>query len=234
MDACTRQTLPPGPASPRRRSAADAGEALASGRPPPPSEDDALFSGDVLQRFSVQHYVKQDGCNDFGAPRARLPWEASDGAVCLLRELAPLRPDAVAALLPAAAEAARADGFPGALRLRGTVWRCLPAIARGIGKGRFKEEGLPLFAAPLLADARCGHGLTEAAAAACLGGLRDLIGQRILEGRLAPEQAEALRGLALPPPAPRAPLAAAAGGGGPPRGPLASGLFVRVPPPPAQ
>ena len=43
--------------------------------------------------------------------RPRQPWEASDGAVLLVRELAAVAPGAVPQFLPAVAELASLDGF---------------------------------------------------------------------------------------------------------------------------
>jgi len=46
-----------------------------------------LFScGSLTARFSTQRLVRSDGCMDHGFSRGRQPWEASDGAVHLLRE----------------------------------------------------------------------------------------------------------------------------------------------------
>jgi hypothetical protein len=46
-----------------------------------------LFScGSLSARFSTSRLVRSDGCMDHGFSRGRQPWEASDGAVHLLRE----------------------------------------------------------------------------------------------------------------------------------------------------
>jgi hypothetical protein len=46
-----------------------------------------LFScGSLTARFSTSRLVRSDGCMDHGFSRGRQPWEASDGAVHLLRE----------------------------------------------------------------------------------------------------------------------------------------------------
>lgn len=183
-DVASRETLPPGPASPRRRGG---------------SIDDDLFSGDNISRFSVSFTAKTgDGCNDFGAPREKQMWEATDGAVYMMRELAALDVQSTLELVPWVAEAARSGGFQGTFKLHETIWRCLPPLARSLGKQEFKRHVLELFLEPLFADLRCGHQLTEVEAARCLASIRDFIGPRILEGRLTDDQVHAVRALQMP------------------------------------
>ena len=71
---------------------------------------------------------------DWRARRERQAWEAAEGAVHALAELAAADPGAAAPLLPLLADAARVDHFGAAPMLRETVWRRLPDIARGVGK----------------------------------------------------------------------------------------------------
>lgn len=66
--------------------------------------------------------------------RDKDPWEASDGAVYMLRELAAVAPAAVPEFLPALAELARMQHFAHVANLHETIWKQLPAIAEGIGK----------------------------------------------------------------------------------------------------
>ncbi|GFH29472.1 uncharacterized protein HaLaN_28132, partial [Haematococcus lacustris] len=60
-------------------------------------------------------------------------------------------------------EAAQAEGFDAAPRLRESVWKCLPTIAQHIGKQTLKRY-LDAFLRPLFADLSCGCALTEVAA----------------------------------------------------------------------
>ena len=66
--------------------------------------------------------------------RPRQPWEAADGAVYLLRELADADPAAVTPCLGALAEVAALRHFPEAWTLQETIWKQLPYIAQHLGK----------------------------------------------------------------------------------------------------
>jgi hypothetical protein len=153
-------------------------------------------------------------CRPPHRPRDKQPWEASDGAVYLLRELSPLLPSAVPEFLPAVADLARLATFQHAYNLHETIWRALPDIARALGAKEFKRH-LEQFIPPAFADLKCGHQLSEVAAGKCIAALRDLIGPRIFAGRLDDAQRAALASDAnIPPPPPGGLAAAAAAGGG--------------------
>eukprot|EP00899_Mesostigma_viride_P016795 jgi/Mesvir1/25116/Mv21577-RA.2 len=70
------------------------------------------------------------GCMDHGFSRDKEPWEASDGAVYLLRELAAVNPDKAAEFLPVLAQLGYVDGFAQAHNLLETIWKHFPAIAK--------------------------------------------------------------------------------------------------------
>ncbi|PSC73633.1 ARM repeat-containing [Micractinium conductrix] len=140
------------------------------------------------------------GCVDHGFARDKEPWEASDGAVYMLRELAAVAPAAVPEFLPALAELSRLQHFAHAAHLHETVWKQLPAIAEGLGKKVFKPF-LDEFLDPLFRSLTCGNRLCEAAAGRCIGSLRDLIGPGIFAGRLSEQQRHLLESSPdVPPP----------------------------------
>ncbi|GFR51159.1 hypothetical protein Agub_g13515, partial [Astrephomene gubernaculifera] len=153
--------------------------------------DQQMFScGSLMARFSTSYLIRSDGCMDHGFSRDKEPWEVSDGAVHLLREVAGVAPEAVTeAHMEALVELGGLRSFQHAFNLHETVWRSLPHIGKAIGKPRFKRH-LRALLPPLLADLRCGHQLAEAAAAGALEALRDWIGPNILAG-YCPEGAEA-------------------------------------------
>jgi len=104
------------------------------------------------------------GCMDHGFSREREPWEASDGALFLLREMAQVAPESVLQFLPVASvDIAYVQDFAYAANLHETLWKCLPQIAKGIGKKAFKSHLEP-FLEPMFRDLTCGHQLTEVAA----------------------------------------------------------------------
>ncbi|GIL88525.1 hypothetical protein Vretifemale_16489 [Volvox reticuliferus] len=58
--------------------------------------DQEMFScGSLMARFSTSYLIRSDGCMDHGFSRDKEPWEVSDGAVHLLREVAVVRPQAI-------------------------------------------------------------------------------------------------------------------------------------------
>ena len=146
-----------------------------------------------------------DGCMDHGFAREKEPWEATDGAIYMIRELATVAPEEVPRFLPGLAEISRLTHFSHCLSLQETLWKALPAIAGGIGKKAFKPY-LEEFIGPMFRGLSCGHRLCEAAAGRCIGELRDLIGPGIFEGRLDSEQ-KALLHSAPEIPMPKGPLA---------------------------
>ncbi|KAL4425118.1 hypothetical protein ABPG77_008223 [Micractinium sp. CCAP 211/92] len=142
-------------------------------------------------------------CMDHGFARPKEPWEASDGAVYMIRELSAVAPAAVPEFLPALAELARMQHFAHAANLHETIWKQLPVIAENVGKKVFKPH-LDEFLGPLFRSLACGHRLCEAAAGRCIGALRDLIGPGIFAGRLSDEQRRLMESSPdVPPPAGR-------------------------------
>lgn len=154
---------------------------------------------------------RSDGCMDHGFARDKELWEASDGAICMVRELADVAPAAVPQFLPVLADLARLTHFAHCLTLQETLWKALPAIADGMGKRAFKPH-LQEFLEPLFRGLTCGHRLCEAAAGKCIGRMRDMVGPGIFAGRLTEEQRAAMAASDDVPPASGA-LVGGLGGG---------------------
>lgn len=115
--------------------------------------------------------------------RTKEPWEVSDGAVHLVREIAATSPDVAAPLLPRLADLARLRHFEHSAKLRETIWNCLPLLADRLGKTRFKR-GLEGLLEPLFRDLSCGNALCECAAGKCISALRAWLGPSVLAARL--------------------------------------------------
>ena len=140
------------------------------------------------------------GCVDHGFAREKEPWEATDGAIYMLRELSDVSPDDVAIFLPEMAEIARLTHFAHCLNLQETLWKSLPRIAKNIGKKKFKPY-LNEFLDPMFKSLTCGHRLCESAAGYCIAQIRDFIGPGIFEGRLTDDQKSILHiNQDIPPP----------------------------------
>ncbi len=71
---------------------------------------------------------------DYGFKRPKEAWEASDGAVHLLKELSRTSPEAVPEFMPELSEIAALEDFEACRSLQATIWKDLPLIAQGLGK----------------------------------------------------------------------------------------------------
>ena len=136
---------------------------------------------------------------DHGLAREREAWEATDGAVCLLKEISALAPEIALSVLPILATVADKVDYSHAQRLQERIWRQVPLIAegvvsgfpRGVGKRKFKVH-LELLLPSLFNTLTSGVPLSKVAAADCIVSLSKLLGEGIFIGRLKPEMAEAL------------------------------------------
>lgn len=91
---------------------------------------EAHTGNQVFSCGSLAPKLRKGGCMDHGFSRTKQPWEATDGAIYLLRELAAFKPDAAAPFMPELADVARVRHFLHFTSLQETVWKQLPAIAR--------------------------------------------------------------------------------------------------------
>ncbi|XP_037085258.1 uncharacterized protein LOC119105821 isoform X2 [Pollicipes pollicipes] len=137
--------------------------------------------------------------------RPTQPWEAADGSVRLVAELAAVAGcgAAVAAALPLVASAAAHRHYAHHVHLVETVCRALPPVAAGLGKRPFKQH-LELFLDTLLYALTCENQLTAEAARCCAEQLSALLGPGIFRGRVEnfnPSYAATLDRF-LPPPRP--------------------------------
>eukprot|EP00963_Diacronema_lutheri_P014078 scaffold2858_cov659-Pavlova_lutheri.AAC.49 len=123
------------------------------------------------------------GCMDHGFQREKEPWEASDGAICLVAELSCVIPDKVLVYMEPLSELAYVRHFSHYYNLQETLWRKLPIIAENVGKKKFKMH-VDLFIGPMFEALKCGHQLTECAAGKCILFFQKMLGEGILTARL--------------------------------------------------
>ncbi|KAK9917751.1 hypothetical protein WJX75_007815 [Coccomyxa subellipsoidea] len=159
----------------------------------PVPEDGGLFHGGPLtnRKKDTGGVDYSCGCMDYGFRRPKEPWEASDGAIYLLRELAQVAPETGPEFLPVLAEVASVTHFSHCRNLQETVWNELPAIAAGLGKRVFKRH-MDALLEPMFASLASDHQLCRAAAGKCAGRLRDFVGPGIWAGHLTDDQAAAM------------------------------------------
>ena len=143
------------------------------------------------------------GCSSCVVDRPKQPWEATDGAIYLLRELCtrfPNRDDTerenvvlgdniLLPLMTELADVARLSHYPQSDDLRTTLFKQLPQIAVAMGKRRFKGIYLDLFIELISKnlDDRYGTGASQLsihAAGQCCEEIAKLIGFGIMRGRL--------------------------------------------------
>jgi hypothetical protein len=125
------------------------------------------------------------------AAQVRQPWEAADGAVLLLHQLAPLLRERCDAFVPELLALAALTHFGRCYALHQTVWRAMRALAEQLGKRPFKrhlEELVPL----LFTAMRGPNALAADAAAELASWLSDWLGPTIFAARLTAAQKEDL------------------------------------------
>ncbi|RLN80117.1 hypothetical protein BBJ28_00020659 [Nothophytophthora sp. Chile5] len=115
--------------------------------------------------------------------RNKEPWEHSDGAVYMVRELCDVAPDVAVKYLPLVADLAILRHFPQTAVLQETVWKQLPLICDALGKKVFKRY-LELFFDPLVFTLQGMNRLAKFAARDCVARLSKQIGPSIFLGRL--------------------------------------------------
>lgn len=111
------------------------------------------------------------------------PWEHTDGAIYLVRELCVVAPEVAVQFMPALADVAILRHFPQTGTLQETLWKQLPAMCEALGKRVFKRY-LELFFDPLVFTLQGSHRLAKFAAVDCVAQLSKQIGPSIFLGRL--------------------------------------------------
>jgi len=143
------------------------------------------------------------GCSSCLVDRPKQPWEATDGALYLLRELCTRFPNSdgteredvvlgdniLLPLMTELADVARLSHYPQSDDLRTTLFKQLPQIAEAMGKRRFKGLYLDLFIELISKNLNDRHGsgasqLSIHAAGQCCEDIAKLIGFGIMRGRL--------------------------------------------------
>ena len=130
------------------------------------------------------------GCSDCQVTRDKCEWEATDGAIYMIRELCSFCDDKVLEpIIKELADVIRVNHFPQADELRATVWKQLPEMCTKLGKQRFKSLYLDLFLEELVKnlekeESNSATPLSIAGAAHCCDALSAAIGKGIFRGRI--------------------------------------------------
>ncbi len=132
------------------------------------------------------------GCMDHGFQRPAEPWEVTDGAIYLLREISSVRPELVAELIEVAIDVVRLRHYSHNVYLKETFWKAVPVIAKNMGKRPFKRILQPLLG-PMVDTLLCSHRLAKHAAADCVEFLVKFVGKLIFTGRLTDDMKDKIR-----------------------------------------
>lgn len=130
--------------------------------------------------------------SDYCYKRDPEPWELSDGAVYLLREMSPLYPKECEGLLPVLSEVSRVSGFAHCFNLWETIWKQLPAIASRLGVTSFSPHW-ERFAPSLMQTVRTGNRLSLCAAVACVEKMTKILGKEVVSTAFVPSQWDELQ-----------------------------------------
>ena len=123
------------------------------------------------------------GCMDHGFSRPKKPWEETDGAVYLLRELAKVHPVEAEKFMPELAKVADVYYFENYFALQETLWKQLYMIAKALGKRPFKRH-MELFLPRLIKCLNEENQLVANSAADCINSLEKFLGKEIFKNRI--------------------------------------------------
>lgn len=129
---------------------------------------------------------RKGGCMDCDFTKEQEPWEATDGCVYLMRELAGISPETVIEQLPMLAEVAREHDFADHVHLLETIWNQLTVVADKIGKKKFKSH-LQQFIPSLHYTLQCENNLARVAGEMFTSHVSKLIGPTIFKSRVEQE-----------------------------------------------
>lgn len=141
---------------------------------------------------SLAPKLRKGGCSDCLVTRPKALWEQTDGCIYMIRELCAkngtgeliITDEELYPMMEELADVARVKHFPLAEDLRCTLWKCLPDMARGLGKKRFKSKYLNLFLDLMIRNLERGSANSEHDAAMCARELYGIVGEGILKGRV--------------------------------------------------
>lgn len=150
---------------------------------------------DEMVRAGKKHLSKQAfGCCDLDIETFERhdhhhsePWEHTDGAIYLVRELCDVAPTIAVKYLPLVADVAILRHFPQTAVLQETVWKQVPFMCSALGKKEFKRY-VEVFFDPLVFTLQGTHRLATFAARDCVARLSKQIGPSIFLGRLQANQ----------------------------------------------
>jgi len=128
---------------------------------------------------------RRGGCMDHSFKRASEPWEAVDGCVYLLSEMATFTTahSKVEEFLPVMILTTQHKQYTHYLHLLESINKVIPTIAKGLTKRTFKKY-IEQFFDIIFESATCESALTKSAAFDCLEFLNKFLGPNILRGRI--------------------------------------------------
>ncbi|CAM9208809.1 unnamed protein product [Choristocarpus tenellus] len=147
----------------------------------------------VFSCGSLAPKLKKGGCSDCQVTRPSMPWEYSDGAIYLVRELCDVDPDKAVTFFDELAYVVGLTHFVQADSLRETLWKQLPIMAHSLGKKVFKRH-LEVFLPALFRTLQSPttSQLASHAASSCTRELSTFVGPSIFRGRLSSHQQEVM------------------------------------------
>ncbi|KAI9918472.1 hypothetical protein PsorP6_011320 [Peronosclerospora sorghi] len=116
-------------------------------------------------------------------PCVKEPWEYTDGAIYMVRELCHVAPDVAVTFLPELADLALLRHFPQTANLQETIWTQVPKMCHALGKQVFKRH-VEVFFDPLVFTLQGTHRRAIFAARECVAQLSAQIGPSIFRGRV--------------------------------------------------
>eukprot|EP00736_Rhodelphis_marinus_P002697 Rmarinus@m.11081 len=124
-------------------------------------------------------------CSGAGIESQMQPWEASDGCVYLLREVASRKPDVAVEFMDTLLDVAGLTNFGHFGNFLETIWKQMASIAKSLGKARMQPFAGEVIRRLVMA-LECGNRLAAAAAQDSIKPLRKAIGPMTWDAELLP------------------------------------------------
>merc|ERR1711964_888712 len=120
---------------------------------------------------------------DHGFSRSKQPWESTDGAIYLFRELSIIDKEFILNSMENLIDITRIDHFSHSVYLHENIWKSIPIIAKNIGKNPFKQT-LEIIIPQLFNHAKSHHRNLSIIAIDCILAINKFIGPNIFKSRV--------------------------------------------------
>jgi len=156
--------------------------------------DPKLHTGQVLFACCTlaPRTKRKIGHAEHGYDRQPEPWESSDGAIYLIRELSEINPDLALEYIPIILEIASLPPFPHYQTLLETIWKQMIIIFKNLGPERGAGFVKDIIKTSLI-TLKCENRLAMNAAGYAIDSIRDLVGHAAFDNACSPDDFDMMK-----------------------------------------